>query len=107
MYFPTNRVQAMTRTAPVYTVRWTSQIVRSNNRLGPPTPAPNAVSSARIVWNSRQISNKRSHSDRLNSNYSKFSDFYVIINNNCTRLIAVALLIFLSSSGRFSDTLTV
>lgn len=102
----------MTRTAPVYTVRWTSQIVRSNNRLGPPTPAPNAVSSAQQLWNvnSRiQISNKRSHSDRLNSNYSKFSDFYVIINNNCTRLIAVALLIFLSSSrnGRFSDTLTV
>lgn len=36
----------MTRTAPVYTIRWTSQVVRSNNRLGPPTPAPNAVSSA-------------------------------------------------------------
>lgn len=37
-------VQAMTRTAPVYTVRWSSQIVRSgNNRLGPPTPAPNAA----------------------------------------------------------------
>lgn len=39
----------MTRTAPVYTVRWTSQVVRSNNRLGPPTPAPNAVSSAQIA----------------------------------------------------------
>jgi hypothetical protein len=42
----TYRVQAMTRTAPMYTVRWSSQIVRSNNRLGPPTPAPNAVSAA-------------------------------------------------------------
>lgn len=39
-------VQAMTRTAPVYTVRWSSQISRTNNRLGPPTPAPNAVSAA-------------------------------------------------------------
>lgn len=36
----------MTRTAPIYNVRWSSQIVRSNNRLGPPTPAPNAVSAA-------------------------------------------------------------
>lgn len=36
----------MTRTAPVYTVRWSSQISRTNNRLGPPTPAPNAASAA-------------------------------------------------------------
>ncbi|XP_037049170.1 uncharacterized protein LOC119083557 [Bradysia coprophila] len=42
------RAQAMTRTAPVYTIKWTSQVVRSNNRLGPPTPAPNAVSSAQM-----------------------------------------------------------
>lgn len=39
-------VQAMTRTAPKYSVRWYSQVSRTNNRLGPPTPAPNAVSSA-------------------------------------------------------------
>jgi hypothetical protein len=36
----------MTRTAPTYTVRWRSQVVRANTRLGPPTPAPNAVSLA-------------------------------------------------------------
>lgn len=41
--FP-HRVQAMTRTAPVYTVKWRSQVVRT--RLGPPTPAPNAVSNS-------------------------------------------------------------
>lgn len=39
-------VQAMTRTPPVYTVRWSSQISRSNNRMGPPTNAPNAISGA-------------------------------------------------------------
>lgn len=39
----------MTRTAPVYRVKWTSQIVRSNTRLGPPTPAPNAVSNAQRI----------------------------------------------------------
>lgn len=39
-------VQAMTRTAPVYTLEWKSQMSRTNNRLGPPTPAPNAVSAA-------------------------------------------------------------
>lgn len=43
------RVQAMTRTPPVYTVRWSSQISRLNNRLGPPTPAPNAVSAASAI----------------------------------------------------------
>lgn len=37
----------MTRTAPLYTLRWSSQVSLLNNRLGPPTPAPNsAVSSA-------------------------------------------------------------
>lgn len=36
----------MTRTPPVYTVRWSSQISRINNRLNPPTPAPNAASAA-------------------------------------------------------------
>lgn len=36
----------MTRTAPVYIVRWSSQISHTNNRLGPPTPAPNAASAA-------------------------------------------------------------
>lgn len=41
----------MTRTPPIYTVRWSSQISRSNNRLGPPTPAPNAVSSAKMITN--------------------------------------------------------
>lgn len=41
----------MTRTAPNYTVRWRSTIVRGNNRLGSPTPAPNIISynSARRV----------------------------------------------------------
>ena len=38
----------MTRTAPAYTVKWSSQISRSNTRLGPPTPAPKAVSSAQV-----------------------------------------------------------
>lgn len=36
----------MTRTQPAYIVRWSSQVSRLNNRLGPPTPAPNAHSSA-------------------------------------------------------------
>lgn len=39
----------MTRTAPVYTVRWRSQVVRQ--RLGPPTPAPNAVSKTIKLYN--------------------------------------------------------
>lgn len=39
----------MTRTPPIYTVRWSSQISRLNNRLGPPTPVPNAVSSAKMI----------------------------------------------------------
>lgn len=42
----------MTRTPPIYTVRWSSQISRLNNRLGPPTPAPNAVSSAKMISDS-------------------------------------------------------
>ena len=48
-------IQAMTRTAPVYTVKWRSQVVRANTRQGPPTPSPNAVSSACFffVYNSR------------------------------------------------------
>lgn len=33
----------MTRTAPNYIVRWRSQIVRTNTRLGSPTPAPNVI----------------------------------------------------------------
>lgn len=40
----------MTRTAPVYTVRWSSQINRTPGRSGPPTASPNAaVSSASSI----------------------------------------------------------
>lgn len=38
------RIQAMTRTAPLYTVRWKSQVVRQ--KLQSLTPAPNVVSGA-------------------------------------------------------------
>lgn len=40
---PARRVQAMTRIAPVYHVRWRSQVVRTNTRVHP-TPASNVVS---------------------------------------------------------------
>lgn len=73
----------MTRTPPVYTVRWTSQInhnSRLNNRLGPPTPVPNAVSSAP----SMSILNfKHSHSNLYrNDNNHCFSHRLTYNNNN-------------------------
>ncbi|XP_022116712.2 uncharacterized protein LOC110994403 [Pieris rapae] len=36
------RLVALSRQQPLYTMRWRSQVVRANNRLGPPTPAPAA-----------------------------------------------------------------
>lgn len=38
------KIQAMTRTAPLYTVRWKSQVVRQ--KVQSLTPAPNVVSSS-------------------------------------------------------------
>lgn len=49
------RVRAMTRTPPEYVVRWRSQIVRANTRLGPPTPAPNAISICDRTYTYRSI----------------------------------------------------
>ncbi|XP_055698734.1 uncharacterized protein LOC129799115 [Phlebotomus papatasi] len=46
------RIQAMTRTPPVYVVRWRSQVVRANTRLGPPTAAPNKTSKAQRIVSS-------------------------------------------------------
>lgn len=43
------KIQAMTRTAPLYTVRWKSQVVRQ--KLQSLTPAPNVVSgSCRFIF---------------------------------------------------------
>lgn len=62
----------MTRTAPIYTVRWSSQISK-NQRLGPPTPAPNAVSAAVALLRDGHHHN-----------------FYVVLaNSNLNRLIAI------------------
>ncbi|XP_021206286.1 uncharacterized protein LOC101737164 isoform X2 [Bombyx mori] len=36
------RLVALSRQQPLYTIRWRSQVVRANNRLGPPTPVPAA-----------------------------------------------------------------
>lgn len=36
------RLVALSRQQPLYRIRWRSQVVRANNRLGPPTPAPAA-----------------------------------------------------------------
>lgn len=74
--FRFHSVQAMTRTAPVYTVRWSSQISRTNNRLGPPTPAPNAASAATSSHIKHILhaitSNFRSHT---NSNTNRIRNF--------------------------------
>ncbi|XP_026319876.1 uncharacterized protein LOC113230249 [Hyposmocoma kahamanoa] len=40
------RLVALSRQQPLYTIRWRSQVVRANNRLGPPTPAPAAAGTA-------------------------------------------------------------
>ncbi|XP_053615621.1 uncharacterized protein LOC128678235 [Plodia interpunctella] len=42
------RLVALSRQQPFYTIRWRSQVVRANNRLGPPTPAPAASAAAAI-----------------------------------------------------------
>lgn len=75
-------VQAMTRTPPVYTVRWSSQISpRLNNRMGPPTPVPNAVSSASSmsILNFKHIHSNLYRNDN-NNNHHCFSTS--ITNNN-------------------------
>ncbi|KAL4712710.1 hypothetical protein ACJJTC_008007, partial [Scirpophaga incertulas] len=36
------RLVALSRQQPLYKIRWRSQVVRANNRLGPPTPIPAA-----------------------------------------------------------------
>ncbi|XP_048489352.1 uncharacterized protein LOC105389314 [Plutella xylostella] len=36
------RLVALSRQQPLYSIRWRSQVVRANTRLGPPTPAPAA-----------------------------------------------------------------
>ncbi|XP_031640419.1 uncharacterized protein LOC116352170 [Contarinia nasturtii] len=77
------RVQGMTRTPPVYTIRWSSQISRLNNRLGPPTPVPNAVSSASptsINMFKNLYSNVYQYDD--NNNNHCFSTRNMNINNN-------------------------
>ncbi|XP_069359141.1 uncharacterized protein [Maniola hyperantus] len=40
------RLVALSRQQPLYTIRWRSQVVRANNRLGPPTPVPAASAKA-------------------------------------------------------------
>ncbi|KAI8438680.1 hypothetical protein MSG28_011098, partial [Choristoneura fumiferana] len=40
------RLVALSRQQPLYTIRWRSQVVRANTRLGPPTPAPAASAAA-------------------------------------------------------------
>lgn len=62
----------MTRTPPVYTIRWSSQISRLNNRLGPPTPAPNAVSSA-----------SPTSTNMFKNLYSNVYQYYDYNNNHC------------------------
>ncbi|XP_063548395.1 uncharacterized protein LOC134755756 [Cydia strobilella] len=39
------RLVALSRQQPLYTIRWRSQVVRANTRLGAPTPAPAASAS--------------------------------------------------------------
>lgn len=93
----------MTRTAPLYTLRWSSQVSRLNNRLGPPTPAPNAVSSAssmsiRILknlyinlygtdnnhcFNARHTNNNNKNTENNNSFSSNSS--YIMSIENCNQ----------------------
>ncbi|KAM3967894.1 uncharacterized protein ACR2FA_011443 [Aphomia sociella] len=40
------RLIALSRQQPLYRIRWRSQVVRANNRLGPPTPVPAASAAA-------------------------------------------------------------
>ncbi|XP_052759011.1 uncharacterized protein LOC113518546 [Galleria mellonella] len=40
------RLVALSRQQPLYRIRWRSQVVRANNRLGPPTPVPAASAAA-------------------------------------------------------------
>lgn len=91
----------MTRTPPVYTVRWSSQISRLNNRLGPPTPVPNAVSSAsptsinifkhlhsnlyRNSDNNHCFSARHTNSNYNNNNNNSSNDSYVMNIENCNQ----------------------
>lgn len=93
----------MTRTAPVYTVRWSSQISRTNNRLGPPTPAPNAVSAAMSSHATHIlhaiISNFRRQSHISNYNNDRHSDFknnlnYLMIGTNAPKQQQQSLQLF-------------
>lgn len=87
----------MTRTPPAYTVRWSSQISRLNNRLGPPTPVPNAVSSAsptsinifkNLYSNSYRNDNNhcfntRNTNNNNNINMYSYNSSYVMSIENC------------------------
>ncbi|GLV37679.1 uncharacterized protein CBL_13952 [Carabus blaptoides fortunei] len=43
------RLRALSRTPPQYKIKWRSQVVRANTRLGSPTPAPKAISGSEIL----------------------------------------------------------
>ncbi|XP_068626491.1 uncharacterized protein [Battus philenor] len=45
------RLVALSRQQPLYMIRWRSQVVRANTRLGPPTPAPAAAANAARLQN--------------------------------------------------------
>lgn len=86
------RVQAMTRTAPVYTVKWTSQLSWSNSHPGPTTPAPNVVSSAEPSSTMLTTTRPAHYLRQLGHEKATtiFGNFYVI--NGTIRLLAVALI---------------
>ncbi|XP_055320957.1 uncharacterized protein LOC129577604 [Sitodiplosis mosellana] len=93
------RVQAMTRTPPQYTVRWSSQISRLNNRLGPPTPVPNLSSSAsptsmnifkdlysNLYRNDNSHCFSTRHTNNNNNNYIySYNSSYVMSIENCNQ----------------------
>lgn len=72
---------------PVYTVRWSSQISRSNNRLGPPTPAPNAVSGASSLTLPHFLHNL--FQIRINNNRRISTNHNINYNNNKNNTINI------------------
>lgn len=88
----------MTRTPPQYIVRWSSQISRLNNRLGPPTPVPNAVSSAsptsinifkdlysNLYRNDNNHCFSTRHTNDNNNNIYSYNSSYVMSIENCNQ----------------------